>query len=84
MVEYMHLAGRLDLGEPIPAMKAYLSGCLDKLLDLELWEGDKIFLRLLSESGMISFGLAPYMTSDELIEACSMERRYDNTRLENN
>ena len=37
-------------GEPIPCDEGILEWVpKDKLLDLELWEGDKIFLRLLRE-----------------------------------
>ena len=41
----------------------------DKLLDLELWEGDKIFLRLLSERDDFFSLKLVYDESDELIEA---------------
>ena len=41
----------------------------DKLLDLELWEGDKIFLRLLRERDDFFSLKLVYNESDELIEA---------------
>ena len=44
-------------------------GPKDKLLDLELWEGDKIFLRLLSERADFFSLKLVYDESDELIEA---------------
>ena len=71
MVEYMHLFTATGFkGEPIPCDEGVLEWIpKDKLLDLELWEGDKIFLRLLSERDDFFSLKLVYDESDELIEA---------------
>lgn len=71
MVEYMHLFTATGFkGKPIHCDEGVLEWVpKDKLLDLELWEGDKIFLRLLSvRDDFFSLKLV-YDGSDELIEA---------------
>lgn len=71
MVEYMHLFTAIGFkGEPIHCDEGVLEWVpKDKLLDLELWEGDKIFLRLLSERDDFFSLKLVYDGSDELIEA---------------
>ena len=71
MVEYMHLFTATGFkGKPIHCDEGVLEWVpKDKLLDLELWEGDKIFLRLLSERDDFFSLKLVYDGSDELIEA---------------
>ena len=71
MVEYMHLFTATGFkGKPIPCDEGVLEWVpKDKLLDLELWEGDTIFLRLLSERDDFFSLKLVYDESDELIEA---------------
>lgn len=71
MVEYMHLFTATGFkGKPIHCDEGVLEWVTkDKLLDLELWEGDKIFLRLLSERDDFFSLKLVYDGSDELIEA---------------
>lgn len=70
MIEYMHLFTATGFkGEPIPSDEGVLEWIpKDKLLDLELWEGDKIFLRLLSERDDFFSLKLVYNDKDELIE----------------
>lgn len=71
MIEYMHLFTATGFkGEPISCDEGVLEWIpKDKLLDFELWEGDKIFLRLLSERDDFFSLKLVYDESDELIEA---------------
>lgn len=71
MVEYMHLFTATGFkGEPIPCDEGVLEWVpKDKLLELELWYGDKIFLRLLEERDDFFSLKLVYNERDELIEA---------------
>ena len=71
MVEYMHLFTATGFkGEPIQCDEGVLEWVpKDKLLELELWDGDKIFLRLLEERDDFFSLKLVYNESDELIEA---------------
>ena len=70
MVEYMHLFTATGFkGEPIQCDEGVLEWVpKDKLLDLELWDGDKIFLRLLNEREAFFSLKLVYNEKDELIE----------------
>ena len=71
MVEYIQRYKATGFkAETIPCDEGVLEWVpKDKLLDLELWEGDKIFLRLLSERDDFFSLKLVYDESDELIEA---------------
>jgi len=71
MVEYMHLFTATGFkGEPIQCDEGVLEWVpKDKLLELELWDGDKIFLRLLEERDDFFSLKLVYNERDELIEA---------------
>ena len=71
VVEYMHLfTGRNIIGEPAKCDEGVLEWIpKDKLLELELWEGDKIFLRLLREKKKFFSLKLVYDSNDNLISA---------------
>lgn len=70
MIEYMHLFTATGFeGEAVLCNEGVLEWVpKDKLLELELWEGDKIFLRLLNEREEFFSLKLVYNEKDELIE----------------
>ncbi len=70
IIEYMHLFTATDFeGEAMPCNEGVLEWVpKDKLLELELWEGDKVFLRLLNEREEFFSLKLVYNEKDELIE----------------
>lgn len=71
VVEYMHLfIGRNVISEPVKCDEGVLEWIpKDKLLELELWEGDKIFIRLLWERERFFSLKLLYDSNDNLISA---------------
>lgn len=70
VIEYMHLfTATTWTGSPIPCDEGLLEWVpKDKILELELWEGDKIFLRLLEETTKFFSLKLVYNENDMLIE----------------
>ncbi|MBP5154633.1 MAG: 8-oxo-dGTP diphosphatase [Lachnospiraceae bacterium] len=74
--EYMHLFTSPDFsGEPVPCEEGELAWIpLSEILSLDLWEGDRLFLKLLAEDAGF-FSLKLVYEGDRLVS--SVLKRYD-------
>ena len=71
VVEYMHLfTADGYTGEPIPCSEGELQWIPKQdILNLNLWEGDRIFLKLLSDDAPFFSLKLVYDSNDKLIES---------------
>jgi isopentenyldiphosphate isomerase len=81
VVEYMHLfVGRNVVGEPIECNEGILKWVDKKeVLNLNLWEGDKIFLKLLEEREEF-FSLKLVYTEDEKLSEVFLDGKLQNVK----